>query len=82
MPRWFNSPLELHRKWKNNRLNLRCIDGQYKLLQEIGHGASGIVHLAVDIKTNIRYVKSLLFIYFTTSHLTLFFFLFIGHQRT
>ncbi|KAI9340122.1 kinase-like domain-containing protein [Pilaira anomala] len=55
MPRWFNSPLELHRKWKNNRLNLRCIDGQYKLLQEIGHGASGIVHLAVDIKTNIRY---------------------------
>ncbi|KAI8080502.1 kinase-like domain-containing protein [Thamnidium elegans] len=58
MPRWFNTPLQLHRRWKetkNQQNNKRCINGQYKLLHEIGHGASGIVHLAVDIKTNVRY---------------------------
>ncbi|KAI9269541.1 kinase-like domain-containing protein [Helicostylum pulchrum] len=58
MPRWFNTPLQLHRRWKetkNQQNNKRCIQGQYKLLHEIGHGASGIVHLAVDIKTNVRY---------------------------
>jgi hypothetical protein len=65
MTRWFNTPLQLHRRWTQTKIsrsshhqqnNKRCIGGHYKLLHEIGHGASGIVHLAVDTKTNVRYV--------------------------
>lgn len=66
--RWFNTPLELHRRWtqtRNNRSkqqhnhqlkNERSVGGHYKLLHEIGYGASGIVHLAIDTKTNVKYV--------------------------
>jgi hypothetical protein len=59
MTRWFNSPLQLHRRWKEQksaRYSKRRV-GQYRLLHEIGFGASGIVHLAVDTKTNVRYVS-------------------------
>lgn len=62
MPRWFNTPLQLHRRWKqtknqsNQQNSKRTVGGKYKLLHEIGHGASGIVHLAVDTKNNVRYV--------------------------
>jgi hypothetical protein len=59
MTRWFNAPLRLHRRWKNasKSQKKRQIAGKYKLLHEIGQGASGIVHLAVEIKTNKRYVN-------------------------
>lgn len=57
MPRWFNT-LQLHRRWKQSKTqHKRTINGKYKLLHEIGQGASGIVHLAVDTKTNVRYVN-------------------------
>lgn len=59
MPRWFNAPLKLHRRWKSqshlSNSNKRHINGRYILLNEIGHGASGIVHLAVDVDSNTRY---------------------------
>ncbi|KAI7896323.1 kinase-like domain-containing protein [Mucor mucedo] len=55
MPRWFNT-LQLHRRWKQSKTqHKRTVNGKYKLLHEIGQGASGIVHLAVDTKTNVRY---------------------------
>lgn len=44
MTRWFNH-------WKHRRY----LDGRYHLLREIGRGASGIVHLALDVKTNTYY---------------------------
>lgn len=60
MPRWFNAPLKLHRRWKSqshlSNSNKRNINGRYILLNEIGHGASGIVYLAVDVDNNTRYV--------------------------
>ena len=68
MPRWFNTPLQLRRRWTDNNNkknqqqklshynNKRRVGGRYILLNEIGHGASGIVHLAVDMNTNVRYV--------------------------
>lgn len=55
MPRWFNT-LQLHRRWKQTT-HRRTIAKKYKILHEIGRGASGIVHLAVDTKTNVRYVN-------------------------
>lgn len=59
MTRWFSTPLQLHLRWKNKSgfQTKRKIAGRYKLLREIGQGASGIVHLAVEIKTNKRYVN-------------------------
>jgi serine/threonine protein kinase len=59
MTRWFNSPLQLHRRWKNAKK--RQIAGRYKLLREIGQGASGVVHLAIEIKTNKHYVNTSIF---------------------
>jgi hypothetical protein len=61
MPRWFNTPLQLRRRWTINKNqsqhhNKKRVGGRYILLNEIGHGASGIVHLAVDVNTNARYV--------------------------
>jgi serine/threonine protein kinase len=47
MTRWFNTSL-----WKRKR---HYIGGRYQLLYEIGQGASGTVHLALDIKTNQHY---------------------------
>lgn len=47
MTRWFNTSL-----WKKKR---HYIGGRYQLLYEIGQGASGTVHLALDIKTNQHY---------------------------
>lgn len=58
MTRWFNSPLQLHRRWKKSKayLNKRQIDnGRYSLIHQIGQGASGIVHLAVETKTNKKF---------------------------
>lgn len=57
MTRWFYTPSDLHRYWIDSVHNKRLIDGRYKLLHEIGHGATSIVHLAIDINTNKRYVK-------------------------
>jgi hypothetical protein len=67
MTRWFNAPLDLHRLWIETKTartkshQKRYIDGQYKLVHEIGQGASSIVHLAIDIKSNKKYVKYILF---------------------
>ncbi|KAL9550744.1 hypothetical protein MBANPS3_004594 [Mucor bainieri] len=58
MTRWYNAPLQLHRRWKQSKLHLnkRQIDhGRYSILDQIGQGASGIVHLAVETKTNKKF---------------------------
>lgn len=58
MTRWYNAPLQLHRRWKQSKLHLnkRQIDnGRYSILDQIGQGASGIVHLAVEAKTNKKF---------------------------
>lgn len=58
MTRWYNAPLQLHRRWKQSKLHLnkRQIDnGRYSILDQIGQGASGIVHLAVATKTNKKF---------------------------
>ncbi|GAN07294.1 hypothetical protein MAM1_0155c06790 [Mucor ambiguus] len=58
MTRWYNAPLQLHRRWKQTKLHLykRQIDnGRYSILGQIGQGASGIVHLAVETKTNKKF---------------------------
>lgn len=71
MTRWFNTPLDLHRLWIEAKITRtksdqkRYIDGQYKLVHEIGQGATSIVHLAIDINTNKRYVTLITILIFT-----------------
>lgn len=58
MTRWFNAPLQLHRRWKQSKSysNKRQIgNGKYSLIRQIGQGASGIVHLAIETKTNKKF---------------------------
>ncbi|KAI9277229.1 kinase-like domain-containing protein [Phascolomyces articulosus] len=71
MTRWFNTTgIQFHRPWKHQQgekrrhhrrslsevinTNRRYVQ-QYRLLHEIGSGSTGIVHLAVDKKTNVQY---------------------------
>ena len=68
MTRWFNiTAIPLHRPWKHERRHHRRTLSeiistdrryvqQYRLLHEIGCGSTGVVHLAVDKKTNLQYV--------------------------
>ncbi|KAL7324472.1 hypothetical protein PS15p_209661 [Mucor circinelloides] len=58
MTRWYNAPLQLHRRWKQSKmhLNKRQIDnGRYSIIHQIGQGASGIVYLAIETKTNKKF---------------------------
>ncbi|CEP18452.1 hypothetical protein [Parasitella parasitica] len=58
MTRWFHNSLQLHRRWKQSKacVDKRQIDnGRYTLIRQIGQGASGIVHLAVETKTNKKF---------------------------
>ncbi|KAI9480661.1 MAG: kinase-like domain-containing protein [Benjaminiella poitrasii] len=61
MVRWLNSPLQFPPRWKETKFEFmsnqckQTICGRYKLLYEIGHGASAIVHLAIDMKTKKKY---------------------------
>ncbi|KAI8080160.1 kinase-like domain-containing protein [Gilbertella persicaria] len=51
MTRWFiHSSLRL--RWKESK---HLLDGRYKLIHSLGQGASGIVYLGIDVKTNQRY---------------------------
>ncbi|KAI9250786.1 kinase-like domain-containing protein [Sporodiniella umbellata] len=46
----FYSPLQLHCRWKTRKY--RTVGGRYRLIRQMGRGSSGLVHLALDIKTN------------------------------
>ncbi|KAG0791525.1 hypothetical protein G6F16_003454 [Rhizopus arrhizus] len=52
MPFWFYTPLYLHCRWKTRKY--RMIGNRYRLIRQIGRGSTGLVYLAIDIKTHTR----------------------------
>ncbi|CAO3657944.1 unnamed protein product [Rhizopus stolonifer] len=49
----FYTPLQLHCRWKTRKY--RMVGERYRLIRQMGRGSSGLVHLAIDIKTNTHY---------------------------